>query len=99
MNIIQNNPFRVLGVIANARMKDIQKNIGNMILFAFAGHDTTGHTLTWLLYELCKHPEHKQRLIEEIDEYWLNNPKENYTRMLRESVPGPGWSPKRRNLV
>ena len=29
----------------------------------------------------------------------LDNPKENYTRMLRESVPGPGWSPKRRNLM
>ena len=57
------------------RSKDIPKNIGNIILFAFAGHDTTGHTLTWLLYELCKHPEHKQTLIKEIDEYWLNNPK------------------------
>jgi cytochrome P450 len=47
------------------------KDIGNMILFSFAGHDTTGHTLTWLLYELCKHPEYKQRLIKEIDDYWL----------------------------
>ena len=29
----------------------------------------------------------------------LDQPKEKYTRMLRESVPGPGWSPKRRNLA
>ncbi len=58
--------------------KDIPKSIGNIILFAFAGHDTTGHTLTWLLYELCKHPRYKQTLIQEIDEYWKNNPKENY---------------------
>ena len=58
--------------------KDIPKNIGNMILFAFAGHDTTGHTLTWLLYELCKHPEYKQRLIQEVDKYWEDNLKENY---------------------
>ena len=58
--------------------KDIPKNLGNIILFAFAGHDTTGHTLTWLLYELCKHPNYKQRLIEEIDEYWRNNTNENY---------------------
>ena len=57
---------------------DIQQNIGNMILFAFAGHDTTGHTLTWLLYELCKNPQYKQKLIQEIDEYWLNNPEESY---------------------
>ena len=60
------------------RSKDIPKNLGNIILFAFAGHDTTGHTLTWLLYELCKHPNYKQRLIEEIDEYWRNNTNENY---------------------
>ena len=65
------------------RSKDIPKNIGNIILFAFAGHDTTGHTLTWLFYELCKHPEHKQTLIEEIDEYWLNNPKENYNTFFQ----------------
>jgi cytochrome P450 len=57
---------------------DIQKNIGNMILFAFAGHDTTGHTLTWLLYELCKHPSHKHRLIEEIDQYWLKHDEPTY---------------------
>ena len=60
------------------RSRDIEKNIGNMILFAFAGHDTTGHTLTWLLYELCKHPEYKEILIKEVDEYWLNNSTENY---------------------
>ena len=65
------------------RSKDIPKNIGNIILFAFAGHDTTGHTLTWLLYELCKHPKYKQTLIEEIDEYWLNNPKENYNTFFQ----------------
>jgi cytochrome P450 len=58
--------------------KDIKKEMGNMLLFAFAGHDTTGHTLTWLLYELCKHPKYKARLIQEIDEYWLNNKEENY---------------------
>ena len=59
--------------------KDLEKALGNIILFAFAGHDTTGHTLSWLLYELCKHPEHKKRLIEEVDEYWRNNDGvENY---------------------
>ena len=64
--------------------KDINKSIGNMLLFAFAGHDTTGHTLTWSLYELCKHPEYKQKLIQEIDEYWLNNNnKENYNTFFQ----------------
>ena len=54
------------------------KDIGNMILFSFAGHDTTGHTLTWLLYELCKHPRYKQRLIKEIDNYWLKYKEPTY---------------------
>ena len=63
--------------------KDIEKNIGNILLFAFAGHNTTGHTLTWLLYELCKHPQYKQKLIQEIDEYWLNNQQENYNTFFQ----------------
>jgi cytochrome P450 len=57
---------------------NILKNKGNMLIFAFAGHDTTGHTLTWLLYELCRNPKYKQELIKEIDNYWLNNNVENY---------------------
>ena len=56
----------------------LEKKIGNMLLFTFAGHDTTGHTMTWLIYELCKHPHHKRKLIEEIDRYWLNNKTETY---------------------
>lgn len=43
---------------------------GNLILFLFAGHDTTGHTLTWLIYELCRHPEIQERLKWEIQEFW-----------------------------
>ena len=58
--------------------KDLEQFIGNIIIYAFAGHDTTGHTLTWLLYELCKHPKYKQELIKEVDEYWKNHEKEYY---------------------
>ena len=56
------------------------KNKNNLLIFAFAGHDTTGHTLTWLLYELCKHKnkEYKQALIDEIDTYWLNHTVPSY---------------------
>ncbi len=56
----------------------LETNIGNILLFAFAGHDTTGHTLTWLLYELCKNPKCKEKLINEIDNYWKLNNEENY---------------------
>jgi len=72
-----------------------QTNIGNILIYAFAGHDTTGHTLTWLLYELCKHPEYKQELIREIDNYWSNHETPTYktfnelpfmTRCLTETL-------------
>ena len=58
--------------------KDLEQLAGNILIYAFAGHDTTGHTLTWLIYELCKHPEYKQQLIKEIDNYWENNIEESY---------------------
>ena len=73
--LISNGP---LSEYFKTSKEKLEKNIGNILLFAFAGHDTTGHTLTWLLYELCKHPKYKQKLIEEIDNYWNNNTIENY---------------------
>jgi cytochrome P450 len=57
---------------------DPLKNIGNILIFAFAGHDTTGHTLSWLMYELCRHPIHKRELINEIDAYWKNHSEPTY---------------------
>lgn len=45
-------------------------NLGNAFIFAFAGHDTTGHTLTWLTYELAKAPQLQARLVAEVDAFW-----------------------------
>ena len=42
---------------------------GNMMLILFAGHDTTAHTMTWLAYELARHPEHQAALHREIDRF------------------------------
>jgi cytochrome P450 len=47
-----------------------QTDFGNAFIFAFAGHDTTGHTLTWLIYELAKDPAYQQRMVDEVDEFW-----------------------------
>ena len=44
--------------------------IGNSLIFSFAGHDTTGHTLSWLIYELSKNHTIQNKLSREVDEFW-----------------------------
>lgn len=48
--------------------ENIFDKMGNIFIFAFAGHDTTGHTLTWLTFELSKRRDLQARLQAEIDE-------------------------------
>ena len=67
-----------LSEVIKSSSKDEIQFIGNILIFAFAGHDTTGYTLSWLLYELCKNPKYKEELIKEVDQYWLNHDEETY---------------------
>lgn len=46
---------------------NLKDQFGNMMLILFAGHDTTAHTMTWLAYELARHPPYQQRLQAEVD--------------------------------
>ena len=41
----------------------------------FAGHDTTGSSLTWILYALAKSPQHQRKVQQELDE--MNQEKDN----------------------
>jgi cytochrome P450 len=41
-----------------------------MLLILFAGHDTTGHTMTWLLFELCRNPAFQLELQAEVDNFF-----------------------------
>ena len=34
----------------------------------FAGHDTTATAVSWILYNMARHPEHQQKCRDEIDE-------------------------------
>jgi len=43
---------------------------GNMLLILFAGHDTTGHTMTWLLFELSRNPVVQAELQAEVDRFF-----------------------------
>merc|ERR1719199_199408 len=44
-------------------------NYGNGLIILFAGHDTTGHTMTWLALELARHPEILKELQKEVAEF------------------------------
>jgi cytochrome P450 len=48
------------------------ENPGNALIFSFAGHDTTGNTLTWLIYEISKNKTYQRKLQSEVDDFWLN---------------------------
>jgi len=57
-----------------AQLRDFEdkrgnNRVGNALIFAFAGHDTTGHTLSWLLYELSQNPQVLERLQQEVDAF------------------------------
>ncbi|KAK0199554.1 cytochrome P450 [Desarmillaria ectypa] len=41
--------------------------------FLLAGHETTGSTLSWLLYELAAHPEHQSIIREEVKHSYHND--------------------------
>mmetsp|Transcript_6236 Transcript_6236/g.7584 ORF Transcript_6236/g.7584 Transcript_6236/m.7584 type:complete len:575 (+) Transcript_6236:49-1773(+) len=55
---------------SNTLDMNLKDQFGNMMLILFAGHDTTGHTMTWLTYELAKHPEYQQKLHQEVDQFF-----------------------------
>lgn len=69
-----NGPLSNIFKSYNASNKEL---FGNTMIFSFAGHDTTGNTLSWLVYELCIHPEYQYQLQSEIELFWKfqgNNP-------------------------
>ena len=60
----------ISAIIGKGSEKISTEKYGNIILLAYAGHDTTGHTLTWLLYELAKNINLQNKLRDEIDLFW-----------------------------
>ncbi|EKM52320.1 uncharacterized protein PHACADRAFT_260638 [Phanerochaete carnosa HHB-10118-sp] len=43
-----------------------EEMVSQMAALTLAGHETTANTITWLLWELAKHPEYQQKLRDEI---------------------------------
>ena len=53
----------------NARIRLCDKEvIAQMHHLTAAGHETTSNTITWMLYELAKHPEYQTLIRQEIRE-------------------------------
>lgn len=58
---------------------------GNALLILFAGHDTTGHAMTWLLFELARHPDAMREMQQEVDSFFhsLNGKDPEYRDLAR----------------
>ncbi|KAI9287391.1 cytochrome P450, partial [Umbelopsis sp. AD052] len=61
----------LLGFMLNARDENdlglTDKNIRDQVItFLIAGHETTSNTLAWTLYELSRHPEIEEKILQEI---------------------------------
>jgi len=68
---------RVFGPLSKSVMRagkelglNLKDQFGNMMLILFAGHDTTGHTMTWLTFELARHPRFQIMLQKEVDSFF-----------------------------
>lgn len=44
-------------------------------IFLAAGFETSSATLSNLMYELAKHPKHQDKLFEEVNHYFRQEPK------------------------
>lgn len=56
-----------------------REHIGNGLIFSYAGHDTTGNTLTFLIYELCRNPIYQEKLRMEVNNFWIKQGEKNIT--------------------
>ena len=69
-----------LSEILNERKPETDTELyGNALILSFAGHDTTGHTLTWLIYELAKNQSWQRKLQREIDQFWKDQKNKRIT--------------------
>ncbi|KAK0204546.1 cytochrome P450 [Desarmillaria ectypa] len=65
----------ILSILARANADEEEKKrlsddevLAQVITLTLGGHETTASTITWLLYELCNHPEQQERIRKEIAE-------------------------------
>lgn len=59
-----------LSRIVATQEESLVTKFGNVFLVLFAGHDTTGNMMTWLTFEMARHPHLQAELQAEVDEFW-----------------------------
>ena len=80
MENIKNGKFNgPLSKVLNITPQETETELyGNLMTFSFAGHDTTGNTLAWLIYELCKNINLQNELRKEVEVFWRYNDDSNF---------------------
>ncbi|EME28332.1 Cytochrome P450 [Galdieria sulphuraria] len=63
-------PLDLLDIFLKMDNLSDQNIIAEIATFLVAGHDTTSHTMSWLIYEVCQHPEIEQKIQQEVDTIW-----------------------------
>ena len=75
---IKNSDGPISQVINSRReLKNDRETIGNGLIFSYAGHDTTGNTLTFLIYELAKNQDYQEELFKEVELFWNQQKDKN----------------------
>ena len=64
----------ILGHIVRHSYRTERERLADLVLFVFAGHETTAYTLCFLLLDLAKHPACLSRLQRELDTYMPARP-------------------------
>ncbi|CAL1271327.1 unnamed protein product [Larinioides sclopetarius] len=57
--------------------EDIKEEVDT---FLFAGHDTTGMGISWILYCIGLYPEVQKKVVDELDQIFQNEPEREVTR-------------------
>lgn len=75
-NTSETNSEKVHGPLGRAisdHNVDTITKYGNSLIFSFAGHDTTGHSMTFFCLEMAKNSKYQDTICNEIDNYFKNN--------------------------
>ncbi|KAK7034511.1 hypothetical protein VNI00_012358 [Paramarasmius palmivorus] len=84
----------ILGVISRAlhatdpeKQLDQEEALSQMATIILAGHETSANTLTWLFYQLARHPADQEKLLKEIQHVKEQKGDEELTANDFEAMP------------